>query len=177
MVWNVRAQNVEGVESCPGGPNCQGTITVRNRQRRRRVELRRLRQIVRAVLKEMWPGAGFDLGIYIVGQAEMTPLNEGFLRHKGSTDVITFDYTDKVGQASRLSSSSARVRRFSDRRDACPTLLQGEIFVCADEALSQARRFRTTWQSELVRYIVHGLLHLAGHDDLNIRARREDEKG
>lgn len=51
-------------------------------------------------------------------------------------------------------------------------LLHGEIFVCLDEAVSQAHRFHTNWQSELVRYIVHGVLHLLGYDDLNNRARR-----
>ena len=60
-----------------------------------------------------------------------------------------------------------------DRRDACPTLLHGEIFVCLDEAVSQARRFHTTWQSELVRYVVHGVLHLLGYDDAASRARRK----
>ena len=29
-----------------------------------------------------------------------------------------------------------------------------------------ARQFRTTWWTELVRYVIHGMLHLAGHDDL-----------
>jgi rRNA maturation RNase YbeY len=59
-----------------------------------------------------------------------------------------------------------------DRRDACPPQLHGEIFVCLDEAVSQARRFHTTWQSELVRYVVHGVLHLLGYDDAASRARR-----
>ena len=39
------------------------------------------------------------------------------------------------------------------------------------KAWVQARRFGTTWQQELVRYIVHGLLHLNGYDD-----RRQHER-
>jgi rRNA maturation RNase YbeY len=50
--------------------------------------------------------------------------------------------------------------------------LHGEIFVCVDEALLQARKFGTSWQSETVRYVVHGVLHLLGHDDLRAAARR-----
>jgi probable rRNA maturation factor len=42
-----------------------------------------------------------------------------------------------------------------------------------DEAILQARRFRTTWQSELVRYLIHGVLHLFGHDDHHAVARRK----
>jgi len=36
----------------------------------------------------------------------------------------------------------------------------------------QAKRFRSTWQSEIVRYVVHGILHLLGHDDLKPALRR-----
>jgi len=45
--------------------------------------------------------------------------------------------------------------------------------VCADEAGIQARRFRTSWQSELVRYLVHGVLHLKGYDDQRSVSRRK----
>jgi probable rRNA maturation factor len=50
--------------------------------------------------------------------------------------------------------------------------LHGEIFVCLGEALSQSHRFHTTWQGELVRYVVHGMLHLLGYDDLGKSVRR-----
>ena len=82
----------------------------------------------------------------------MTSLNESFLHHKGPTDVITFDYSE-TGPADEG--------------------IFGEIFICVDQAVSQARRFRTTWQSELVRYLVHGLLHLCGYDDLRATSRCE----
>ena len=154
------------------GPERQRTLTLRSRQRLRRVNVRLLRRIVQALLHETWPDGSLDLAIYLVSAPEITRLNETFLRHKGSTDVITFDYAERVGQASRLSNSRARVRPGRDRRDACPALLHGEIFVCLDEAVSQARRFHATWQSELVRYAVHGVLHLLGYDDQDSRARR-----
>jgi len=154
-------------------PRPRSILVLRNRQQTRGVELRLLRRMARALLRELWPNGGFDLAIYLVGAPEMIRLNEGFLRHRGSTDVITFDYTDKAGQASRLSPPTASGTGPGDRRDACPTLLHGEIFVCVDEAVRQARRFKTTWQSELVRYIVHGVLHLLGYEDDSPRARRQ----
>ena len=40
------------------------------------------------------------------------------------------------------------------------------------DAVKQACEFRTTWQSELVRYALHGLLHLRGFDDLEPAPRR-----
>ena len=137
------------------------------------MDLRLLRRIVQALLRETWPDGSFDLAIYVVAEPEMTRLNETFLRHKGSTDVITFDYAEGAGQASRPAPSGSTAANRKDRRDACPTLLHGEIFVCLDEAVSQARRFHTTWQSELVRYVVHGVLHLLGYDDATSRARQK----
>jgi len=51
--------------------------------------------------------------------------------------------------------------------------LHGELFICIDDAVAQARPFRTTWQSEIVRYVVHGILHLQGFDDSTPDARRK----
>ncbi len=155
------------------GGGTQRTLYVRNCQRVRRVDLRLLRRIAQALLRETWPRASFDLLICLVAEPEMTRLNETFLQHKGSTDVLTFDYTGRTGQASRLSPPAPRLRPVKERQNGPPALLHGEIFVCLDEAVSQAGCFQTTWQSELVRYVVHGVLHLLGYDDADSRSRRE----
>ena len=68
-----------------------GTLTLRNRHRTRRVDLRLLRRIARALLRDAQPDGSFELGVYLVAAPEMTRLNETFLRHQGSTDVITFN--------------------------------------------------------------------------------------
>ena len=127
-------------------------LLIRNRQRVRRINPRLFRKILLAALENLGVEQ-FELGIHIVGAAEMTRLNETFLRHKGSTDVITFDYSSPVTRHS--------------------SLLHGEIFLCIDEAIAQAKRFRTSWQSELVRYAIHGVLHLLGYDDKRADARRK----
>ena len=139
------------------GPTGQHVLALRNRQRRRRVDLRVLRRIVTALLREACPSVRFDLAIHIVSAPEITRLNETFLHHEGSTDVITFDYAEPTAPPASLRGS--------------PALLHGEIVACMDEAVSQARRFHTSWQSELVRYVVHGVLHLLGEDDRTTRAR------
>jgi len=131
------------------------------------VDLRLLRRIVKALLQDLLRQENFDLGIYLVAAPKMTELNETFLRHKGPTDVIAFDYANR---GCKVQSPKSKVQ--SPQPDAGAALLHGEIFVCVEEAISQARRFRTIWQSELVRYIVHGLLHLCGYDDRHATARR-----
>jgi probable rRNA maturation factor len=128
-------------------------IVIANRQRTRRVNVRRLKGIIAALFEELKISEG-ELGVSLVGAREMTRVNETFLQHKGSTDVITFDHAE-------------------DAQPAGSRPLHGELFVCVDEAIRQARRFKTAWQSEVVRYIVHGVLHLLGHDDLRKDRRRK----
>jgi len=139
-------------------------IAILNRQRTRKINLRQLKQVAQALLAELELEKA-ELGINLVGAPEMTRLNETFLRHAGSTDVITFDYSDTGRVGSPLPAGGAHgVTR---------PALHGEIFVCVDEAVVQARKFGTSWPSELVRYLVHGVLHLTGHDDRRPAARRK----
>ena len=123
-------------------------LIIRNRQRTRALNIPRLRQLARHLLENELALADYELGFHFVEPAEMARLNEQFLQHQGSTDVITFDY----------GSSSLR--------------LHGEIFICVADAMRQAREFHTIWQSEIARYVIHGLLHLRGLDDLQPAKRR-----
>jgi probable rRNA maturation factor len=125
-------------------------VIIANRQRTKKINTRLLKQIVSGLLAELKVSEA-KLGISLVAAQEMTLVNETFLKHKGSTDVITFDYADKIEE----------------------TILAGEIFVCVDEAVLQAKKFKTKWQSEITRYVVHGVLHLLGHDDLKPDLRRK----
>jgi rRNA maturation RNase YbeY len=124
-------------------------LFIKNRQRAIALNTRFLRVITKTLLTEILLIEDFDLAIYIVGTPEMARLNQRFLHHEGSTDVITFAYTDS------------------------PQLLHGEVFICVDDAIAQARQFRTSWPDEIVRYAIHGILHLQGFDDLRPIARRK----
>jgi probable rRNA maturation factor len=138
------------------------TITIVNRQRAQKINLRFLRQIADALLADL-KIEDAELGVHLVAALEMTRLNEKFFRHQGSTDVITFNYTDD-GSAGCPKPGAIGTSR--------PTL-HGEIFICVDEAVVQASHFKTNWQSEVVRYIVHGVLHLLGYDDSRSREWRK----
>ena len=131
------------------------TLEIFNRQRTKKINTRLLKQIVGDLFAESKIEQA-NLGIHLVAAPEMTRLNEKFLRHAGPTDVITFDYSNPRSQAP------------DPRRQ-----LHGEIFVCVDEAVLQARKFGTSWQSEVVRYIVHGVLHLLNFDDVSVGVRRK----
>jgi rRNA maturation RNase YbeY len=140
-----------------------GSLAIANRQRVVALNTRLLRTITQSLLTELLDLETFDLGIHLVRAPEMARLNAKFLQHEGSTDVITFDYAENVLPASR---------RQSDLSAGCRKHVEGEIFICIDDAIAQAREFRTSWQSELARYVIHGVLHLRGFDDLQPAARR-----
>lgn len=129
----------------------KGTLSLRNRQRIRPVDTALLRRLTLALLRDHLGAVHFELGIHLVAAPEMARVNETFLGHPGSTDVITFDHSGETAAGSNL---------------------QGELFICLDDAVSQARQFRTTWPRELARYVIHGLLHLSGYDDRSPVARR-----
>lgn len=131
------------------------TLQLRNRQRDRRLSLPFLRRILRHVLTDQLRVPAAELGFHFVGAEEMARVNWQFLQHEGSTDVITFDYSEP--------SAGGGVRT---------ECLSGEAFICVADAVKQAGEFKTTWQSEVVRYAVHALLHLCGYDDLQPAKRR-----
>jgi probable rRNA maturation factor len=137
-------------------------LVIVNRQSAAPVEIRLLRRLTQLLMKDLLGKNDFTLGICLVNSLEMARLNETFLDHPGSTDVITFDYA-------RASSAAPPVK---GRKGSPAEAPHGEIFICMDEAIVFARRFRTSWQMELARYVVHGVLHLSGYDDLHRRARR-----
>lgn len=94
---------------------------------------------------------GGAVSLVALGASQMATVNGTHLNHSGPTDVITFDYSD-----ANVSSAT----------------LAGEILVCPEVAAQQARAFRTSTGLELIRYIVHGFLHLCGYDDRETEARR-----
>lgn len=67
-------------------------------------------------------------------------VNMKFLQHDYYTDIITFDYCEK-------------------------DILSGDLFISIDSVRDNADFFGTTFENELDRVIVHGILHLIGYDD------------
>lgn len=124
-------------------------VVILNRQRAHRIEAKRLRGITEELLSQDLGLADAALGVHLLRAPAMAKVNWRWLQHVGSTDVITFDH----------------------RAD--PTApLHGELFVSLDDAVAQAEPHGTTPAEELVRYVVHGVLHLLGHDDLSAGPRR-----
>jgi probable rRNA maturation factor len=87
-----------------------------------------------------------DADIAVVDSARMAELNRRYLRHAGTTDVMSFDLSE-----------------------APKTGLSVQLIVCGDVAAAEAASRGLTPQRELLLYVVHGLLHVTGHEDESIR--------
>jgi rRNA maturation RNase YbeY len=100
---------------------------------------RKVSRWIRAVAADY----GFSVGqihyIFCSDERELE-VNRQFLGHDYYTDVITFDYTS--GQT-----------------------LNGDIFISLDTVRSNAEMVGATFEHELHRIIIHGVLHLTGQGD------------
>lgn len=89
------------------------------------------------------------VSVVLVGEKRIRRLNKEFLNHDYVTDVIAFSYQ----------SGSFPVPEEGD------DILLGELFVCPRTADRRRRRYKTSLSYEILLYIVHGFLHLAGYED------------
>ena len=118
------------------------TIEIADEQSAHALDHSRLKKAVREVLKEAGVRSG-EISVAIVEDRRMHELNRQYLEHDYPTDVLSFVL----------------------ERDESAGSLEGEIIVSADYAAREAVRFGWTADDELLLYVIHGCLHLVGHDD------------
>ena len=88
-----------------------------------------------------------NLNIIFCSDKKLLQMNKDYLQHNYYTDIITFD----------LSSVKKTV--------------EGDIFISVETVLTNSQRFKTTFQDELHRVMIHGVLHLLGYSDKNPKAQ------
>ena len=108
---------------------------------------RRVNRWLRAVAAHY----GFAIGhlnyIFCSDERELA-VNRQFLGHDYYTDVITFDYSTA-------------------------STLNGDIFISLDTVRSNAEMVKCSFENELHRILVHGLLHLTGQGDKTPETKTE----
>ncbi|OGX05234.1 MAG: rRNA maturation RNase YbeY [Omnitrophica bacterium RIFCSPLOWO2_12_FULL_50_11] len=95
------------------------------------------------------------VSIVFVSDHEMKRLNQRYLNHPWSTDVLAFPLDDP-----RLAIDTVSRRRRMGR-----TVFLGEIFISPRRARVQAKHLKVSMSEELARYVCHGILHLSGYSD------------
>ena len=88
-----------------------------------------------------------SLNIVFTDDETLQQMHAQYLKDPSKTDVITFDLSDDEN-------------------------MEGEIYISIDRAEDQARTYSVTTEEEVLRLIIHGLLHLKGYDDLQEEARQ-----
>ena len=94
-------------------------------------------------VKESIKSLGFALGeisFVFCSDAYLKKINIKFLNHDFFTDVITFDYSKE-------------------------NLLFGDIYISTERVKENAKTYSSSFNEELFRVIIHGVLHLCGFND------------
>ena len=94
---------------------------------------------VKALIREEGKKNG-DLNFVFCSDDYLLKLKREYLKHDYYTDIITFDYCegDKIA---------------------------GDMYISVDRVAENARNYGLTFDTELRRVILHGVLHLCGYDD------------
>lgn len=94
---------------------------------------------VRAVAASYGKRAG-EIAYVFCDDEKILEVNRQYLQHDYYTDIITFDYCEG-------------------------DMLSGDLFISLDTVRSNAELFGKTYEDELHRVIIHGILHLVGIND------------
>lgn len=89
-----------------------------------------------------------ELSYVFCSDEYLLSINKQFLKHDYYTDIITFDYSDS-GEIS------------------------GEIFISIDRVGENAKIYQATFEKELARVIIHGVLHIVGYNDKTDKQQKE----
>lgn len=83
-----------------------------------------------------------DISFIFCSDNYLLEVNRTYLDHDYFTDIITFDYVEG-------------------------TRINGDIFISVDRVRENSVEFKTTFEDEMNRILIHGILHLLGYKDKN----------
>ena len=107
----------------------------------------KIRRLIKKITLEEKKGLSF-LNIIFCSDAYLLNINKKHLNHDYYTDVITFDYSEKNKN------------------------IEGDIYISVDRVKENATKYKQNKSVELIRTIIHGVLHLSGYKD---KTKKEKE--
>lgn len=92
-------------------------------------------------LKKILSFSVVNLELNFVSEKTIQIINKDYLNHNNSTDIITFNYGKSNSE------------------------FDGEIFISLPDVKLNSKKFGCTFNQELFRVIIHGILHMLGYED------------
>ena len=136
-----------------GSGEAELTVEIVDRQRRVKLGQGWLERLVRrALVAEKVTAA--EVTVLLVDDRRIARLHDEWMGDPTPTDVITFDLSDPAGMPGGEG------------------VLRGDIVVSTETAVRMAKEVDSTPRLETAYYVIHGILHLTGHDDLAPGPRR-----
>ena len=136
---------------------CHGAI-VENKNRSYAINASFIKKVIGQTLRWLRRSKDIDIEVIFVDDPAIKKLNKTYKKTDRTTDVLSFGLDAGVFGIKKL---------------------VGSIFISLDTARSNAERFGTSFEEEVVLYVIHGILHLVGYDDgtrAEIRRMRAEEK-
>ncbi|MBS1952007.1 MAG: Metal-dependent hydrolase YbeY, involved in rRNA and/or ribosome maturation and assembly [Cytophagales bacterium] len=93
----------------------------------------------------------FEINFIFTSDKLLLRLNSEYLNHQTLTDIITFDYSHEKS-------------------------ISGDIHISIDRVKENSIKFGCTFQEELDRVMIHGVLHLCGYKDKSKSAKQQMRK-
>jgi probable rRNA maturation factor len=116
--------------------NKETSIVVKNINKKFGLNELLIKKIVAEVLKILKKPVDTKLDIVFLSDKAIRPINKKYKHSNRATDVLSFD----LGSC-------------------------GQILISSDAALKNSRIFKTSFEKEIILYVVHSILHLFGYDD------------
>lgn len=110
----------------------------------------RIAELVQKIFKYLKPKkssllqGSWSLGIAFLNDKQIKGLNQKYLKADRPTDVLAFNYGQDTA----------------------------DLAISLESAKRNAGFYNTPLQKELIRYIIHGILHLSGYDDRNPKEKK-----
>lgn len=122
-----------------------------------------IKKMLKEVLKHVETDIAIDevqeIHLVLTDDARIRVLNSEYRKKDKATDVLSFPQFDPKEISGR-----------SRRKMVAPGPYLGDLVISSETTLKQAKEFGVTKRAELVRLLVHGVLHLCGYDHEKVPA-------
>lgn len=110
-----------------------------------------------------------EVSIHFIDTETISKMHADYFNDASTTDCISFPMDNDAAEDDTIDEFD---REFTGTKVKNYKIL-GEVFVCPETANAYAKKYSLDALKELTLYVVHGLLHLLGYDDLSPKDRKK----